>query len=432
MNCLDANWSSLDESLMDELVPSATIGTPRPRPWAVFSSGSFRKLWAATTLSLFGDFFSYIAMTWLVLPLIRSNLALGNVLVAQALPRPGLMAVGGALADRLSPRLTMLGSMGLRAIFVAPLAVLVLTGRVQMWEVYAIAVVFGIVDAFFMPARSSILPKVVADHELEPGNAVLNVTAQTSVILGPVLGGVIVAIFGIGWAFAGDAACFVLGFLIILWLPGAARAAAGAAHPDGGLGGQIVAGFRYAWADVGIRVTLIVIAVVDFAANGALGVGIPTLAHGRFTAGATGFGILFGAWGVGATAGALSAGFVPPPKRFGWLIVGLCVWLALGITAVGLVPSLVPAALLMGFSGISTGVVNTYAVSWLQRRTDPAIQGRVMSLVMLASMGLTPVSYAASGAIAEVNPTLLFLIAGGMILLCAAGTAASRTVRSLR
>ena len=417
---------------MEQQVASTTLIPARPRPWTVFQSGSFRKLWAATTLSLFGDFFSYIAMSWLVLQLTRSSLALGTVLVVQALPRAVLMVVGGALADRLSPRLTMLGSMALRALFVAPLAVLVLTGRVQMWEVYGIAVVFGIVDAFFMPARQSILPKVVADHELEPGNAVLNVTAQMSVILGPVLGGVVVAVFGIGWAFAGDAAFFVLGFLFVLWLPAASRAATGMAHPDGGLGGQIAAGFRYAWADVGIRVSLIVIAVVDFAANGALGVGIPTLAHGRFAAGATGFGILFGAWGVGATAGALGAGFVPPPKRFGWLIVGVCVWFGIGITGVGLVSSLVPAILLMGFAGIATGVVNTYALSWLQRRTDRAMQGRVMSLVMLASMGLTPLAYAASGAIANVNPTLLFVICGGMILLCGAGTAASRTVRSLR
>ena len=417
---------------MDELVPSPAVATPRPRPWTVFSSASFRKLWAATTLSLFGDFFSYIAMAWLVLQLTRSSLALGTVLVVQALPRAVLMVVGGALADRISPRLTMLGSMGLRAVFVAPLAVLVLTGRVQMWEVYGFAVVFGIVDAFFMPARTSILPKVVADHELEPGNAVLNVTAQASVILGPVLGGLIVAGFGIGWAFAGDAACFALGLLFVLWLPAAARTASGEAHPDGGMAGQIVAGFRYAWADIGIRVTLIVIAVVDFAANGALGVGIPTLAHGRFASGAEGLGILFGAWGVGATAGAVGAGLVAPPKRFGWLIVLLCAWLGVGIIGVGLVPSLLPAALLMGFSGVGTGVVNTYAVSWLQRRTDSAMQGRVMSLVMLASMGLTPVAYAGSGAIADVNPTLLFVIAGGMILLCAAGTAVSRPVRQLR
>jgi hypothetical protein len=418
---------------MEDLVTSTPVAaTPKPRPWTLFGSAPFRNLWVGTTLSLFGDFFSYVAMAWLVLQLTGSALALGSVLVAQALPRAVLMTVGGALADRLSPRLTMLGSMGVRASVVAPLAVLVLTGRVQMWEVYAIAVVFGVVDAFFMPARMSMLPKVVADHELEPGNAVLNVTAQLSVILGPVLGGLIVAGLGIGWAFAGDAACFVIGFLFILWLPGAGRAADGKAHPDGGLGGQIAAGFRYAWADTGIRVTLIAIAVIDFSANGALGVGLPTLAHAQSGAGAAGFGILLGAWGVGATVGALGAGFVPPPKQFGWMIVALCAWLGVGIGAVGLFPSLVPAALLMAFSGVGTGVVNTYGISWLQRRTDPAMQGRVMSIVMLASMGLTPVSYAVSGPIADFNPTLLFLIAGGMILLCAAGTASSRTVRSLR
>lgn len=418
--------------IVDEAIPSPVAPAPRPRPWTVLSSSPFRKLWIATTLSLFGDFFSYIALAWLVLQLTGSSLALGTVLVVQALPRAVLMVVGGALADRLSSRLTMLGSMGLRATFVAPLAVLVLTGRVQMWEVYGIAVVFGVVDAFFMPARNSILPRVVADRELEPGNAVLNVTAQASVILGPVLGGVIVAVLGIGWAFAGDAACFVIGFLFILWLPAAARVATGQAHPDGGLGGQIAAGFRYAWADVGIRVTLIVIAVVDFAANGALGVGLPTLAHGRFGTGAAGLGILFGAWGVGATAGALGSGLVPPPQRFGWLMVLLCLWLGVGTGVVGLLPSLGPAALAMGLCGIATGVVNTYGVSWLQRRTDPAMQGRVMSIVMLASMGLTPVAYAASGTIAEVNPTLLFLIAGGLMLLCAVGTASNRTVRALR
>jgi hypothetical protein len=418
--------------MMEEVVSTQAADTPRLRPWTVLSSGPFRKLWAATTLSLFGDFFSYIAMAWLVLQLTGSSLALGTVLVVQALPRAVLMVVGGALADRVSPRLTMLGSMGLRAVVVAPLAVLVLTGRVQMWQVYGIAAVFGIFDAFFLPARSSMLPKVVADHELEPGNAVLNVTMSVSIILGPVLGGLIVAGLGIGWAFAADAACFAIGFLFVAWMSAATRPVAGAAHPDGGIRGQIVAGLRYAWADVGIRVTLIVVAVIDFGANGALNVGLPTLAHGRFGAGATGFGILLGAWGVGATAGALGAGFVPPPKRFGWLIVLLCVWLGFGMVAVGVMPSLIPAAFLMAVSGFGTGVVNTYGVSWLQRRTDPAMQGRVMSLVMLASVGLTPVSYAASGAIAQVSPTLLFVIAGGMILLCAAGTASSRTVRSLR
>src|ERR1700682_1605628 len=204
--------------LYTALKPAEVTATRRPRPWTVFSSGSFRKLWIATTLSLFGDFFNTIAMAWLVLQLTGSSLALGTVLVVQAVPRALLMLVGGALADRLSSRLTMLASMGLRAVVVAALALLVLTGRVKMWEVYGISAVFGIVDAFFWPARTLISPKGVDDHELEPGNAVLNVTGQASVIVGPVLGGLIVAVFGTGWAFAGDAAFFAIGLLFVVWL----------------------------------------------------------------------------------------------------------------------------------------------------------------------------------------------------------------------
>ena len=415
---------------MEELVSPTNATVTRGRPWALFSSGPFRNLWVATTLSLFGTFFSYIATAWLVLQLTGSSLALGSVLVVEAIPRGVLMVVGGALSDRLSARTTMVVSMGMRAVFVAPLALLVLTHHAQLWEVYVIGFVFGMVDAIFMPARMSILPRIVRDTELESGNAVLNVTAQASVILGPVVGGVIVAAFGTGWAFAGDAACFVLGLAFVLALP-RATAAQSQARQKESIGGQITAGLRYAWGDVGIRVLLIVIAVVDFAANGALGVGLPTLAHGRFAAGAAGFGILLGAWGVGATLGALGAGFVPPPKRMGVLIIGLCAWLGVGIGAVGLLPSLLPAALVMGFSGVATGVVNTYGISWLQRRTDPAMQGRVMSIVMLASTGLTPLAYASSGLVANFNPTLLFLIAGGMMLACAVGAAASRQVRSL-
>src|SRR5712692_8741116 len=114
-----------------------------------------------------------------------------------------------------------------------------------------------------------------------------------------------------------------------------------------------------------------------------------------------------------------------PPAPTGW---GFCS----GRGGWGRPPSLLPAAVTLGFAGVGTGVINTWGISWLQRRTDPSMQGRVMSLVMLASMGLTPVGYAASGAIADINPTLLFLVAGGMIFLCGLGAAASRSVRSLR
>ena len=407
--------------------------TARPgRPWTVLRSGPLRNLWAATSLSLIGDFFSYVAIAWLVLQLTGSSLALGSVLIVQAIPRGVLMLVGGAISDRWSPRMTMLGSMGLRVALVAPLAVLVLTAHVQMWEVYGISFVFGVVDAFFMPARSSILPRLVADHQLEAGNAVLNVSGQVSIVVGPALAGLVVATAGTGWAFAADAACFAVGALFVLWLPTATKAKAGdATEPERGLGGQILAGFRYAWADVGIRATLIIIAAIDFGANGALSVGLPTLAHDRYGEGAAGFGILLGAWGVGATVGALASGMVRRPERMGWIMIGVCVWFGVTIGAVGVIPTLAPAAIVMAIAGVASGAVNTFGISWLQRRTDPGMQGRVMSLVMMASMGLVPVSYALSGAIADLNTTLLFVGSGALMLVTALAAASSRTVRSI-
>jgi MFS family permease len=412
-------------------VSTETAETVRPRPWTVFRSSAFRKLWAAQTFSLLGDFFSYVAMAWLVLQLTGSSLALGTVLLVQAVPRSLLMLVGGAMIDRLGARVSMLASMGLRVLLVAPLAILVITVSAQLWELYVVSAGLGVVGAFFLPASRSILPRLVADHELEPGNAVMNVTNQVSVIVGPTLAGLVVAAFGTGWAFAADAACFAAGLLFVLWLPAIAQAPDAKPGAERGLGKQIVAGFRYAWADTGIRSALFIIAAIDFGANGAFDVGLPTLAHGRFAAGAAGLGILLGSAGVGATAGALAAGMLKRPQRMGWLLIGVCTWLGVTVGAVGLVPTLAPAAVLMAIAGISAGVVNTFGISWLQRRTEPAMQGRVMSLVMLASVGMVPISYAVSGAIAQINPTALFLGAGALMLLAAAVSAASRTVRSI-
>jgi len=417
-----------------DAIESAAAPPPMPgrlvNRLAVLRSADFRKLWVANNLSLIGDFFSYVALAWLVLQLTGSSLALGGVLVAQAVPRSVLMLVGGAFVDRVSARVTMLGSMGLRIVVVGPLAVLVLSGHVQIWEVYIASFVFGVVDAFFLPARAAILPRLVADRDLEPANALLNISSQASIVLGPALAGLVIAGFGTGWAFAADAACFAVGLPLVLWLPGV-KPASDAASAARSMGGQILAGFRYAWSDLGIRAILLIIAAFDFAANGALGVGLPTLAHGRFGAGAVGLGVLLAAWGLGAVLGAAWAGMMPPPRRFGWMVVVGLAWIGLAVLATGLVPSLLPAVAILATAGVANGVINTYGISWLQRRTEASMQGRVMSLVMLASMGLVPIGYAVAGVLAQASSTLLFVLAGGLMVIAASSAAVSRTVRSL-
>src|SRR5260370_42142088 len=145
-------------------------------------------------------------MAWLVLSLPGSSLALGTVLLVQAVPLAILMLVGGAMADRLSPRVAMAGSMVLRFVCVAPLAFVVITGRAQLWEAFAVSALFGVFDAFFWPAASSMLPQIVKDSELEAGNAMITISRQVSLIVGPAVAGVVVAAFGTGWGVPGDAA----------------------------------------------------------------------------------------------------------------------------------------------------------------------------------------------------------------------------------
>jgi hypothetical protein len=382
---------------------AAVVPGARPRPWRILAGPGFRALWGAHLLTLFGEAFSFVAMPWLVLQLTGSGLALGTVLALEAVPRALLLLVGGALSDRFSPRLVMLGSAVVRAVLIGLLALLVLLGTVRLWEVYAVALLTGTVSAFFLPARFSILPRVAADHELEAGNALLNLNQQGSLFIAPALAGVLVAAAGPGTAFALDAGLFALATLLLAMLRvrPAAPAAPGTAEPAPApdLLREIRDGLRYAWADVGIRTVMVLVAAIDFAFAAALQV-------------------------------VVGAGLRRVPARFGPLVIGAVAWCGVGLVLVGLSPNLVVAMAVTAAMGVATGVLNTYGMTWMQRRTDGAMQGRVMALLMLASMGLAPLSLVLAGLVAG-QPAVLFGAAGAIVLVSAGGAALSRTVRSL-
>src|SRR5262249_3769990 len=146
-------------------------------------------------------------------------------------------------------------------------------------------------------------------------------------------------------------------------------------------------GILHVWNDVPLRTILLLIAVVNFLGLPGIQVGLPALAHERFALGAVALGTGYAAFGLGAIAGALGASAVPAPRLM-WLIVGSSVLFGLSLALVGLAPSLPLLLLALGVIGVVAGAFNPYLISWLQRRTDPGMQGRMMSLVMLASVGL--------------------------------------------
>jgi MFS family permease len=381
----------------------------------------FRLLFTGETISVLGDQFHFVALAWLALQLTGSGLALGTVLMTAAIPRAVFMLVGGAFSDRFSPRTLMLVSNLVRGVVVAIVAGLVLSGRAELWHLYVLAGIFGVVDAFFYPALNTLIPMIVPRDLLPPANAVVSGSTQVMGLVGPAVAGVVVAVLETGPAFVVDAASFGVAALAVFLVRGGRRAAppddAGGRAP--GVLSSIGEGIRTAWADPALRGTLVLITAFNLAVSGPLTVGIPWLAEERF-GGSAAFGFLFSAWGGGALVGALIGGSIRRIPRFGTVLLAISCVIGIALGLIGLAPSLPVALAIIGPMGVLVGVVNVQYLSWLQRRVADEVRGRVMSLSMLASVGLVPVSLAAAGAIVDLGAaTLMYALAGGIVLAAA-------------
>ena len=402
---------------------------------SVFKLRNFRLLWIGEAISVIGDQFYMIALPWLVLQLTGDALAMGTVLALAAVPRALFMLVGGALTDRLSPRLVMLVSNLMRMVLVFLLAGLVLSGAIEMWMIYVLALLFGLADAFFYPAQSAIVPRLVADDQLQPANAIMQGTWQLSLFAGPVVAGLLISVMagepseagggdlrGIGIALIIDALTF-LASAITLWFveDGETAVDKGTAAGDArneGLLTSIIDGLRVVWNDAALRAFFLLIAISNFLIVGPLSIGVPVLAATRLEGGATAYGVILSAYGGGSLLGTILAGVLPPPpaKRMG-IVLGV-IWsaLGLGIIALGLAPTTTAAAAIALLMGVAEGYVVILFITWLQRRTSEDMLGRMMSLLMFASIGLQPLSNMLTGALVQHNANMLFVTFGAMMI----------------
>ena len=162
----------------------------------VMGNRNFRLLWIGEGISLIGDQFYLIALPWLVMQMTGDALAVGGVLAAAGIPRAFFMLVGGALTDKFSSRMVMFYSNIMRMIVVLLLSFLAITNTINLWNLYALVLAFGIADAFFFPAQTSIVPHLIEKDQLQIGNAIIQGTAQISRFGGPVLAGIMIAILG--------------------------------------------------------------------------------------------------------------------------------------------------------------------------------------------------------------------------------------------
>jgi hypothetical protein len=394
----------------------------------VMASRNFRLLWAGQGTSLLGDQFYLIAMPWLVLKLTGDPLALGAVLALAGLPRAIFMLLGGAMTDRFSPRSVMLVSDLTRFVLITALALLALTGALQVWMLYAFSLAFGIAAGFFMPASNAIVPGLVGKNHLQAGNALTQGTSQLTQFLGPALAGGLIAwaargvhfagsqdMAGAALAFAFDGLTFLVSIATLWLLEAPAQTRSG--DPQKVLE-AIWAGLRYFWQDTFIRFVLTMMGLGGLVFAGTLMVGIPVLANTRLSGGAAAFGILMSAYAGGSLLGVVAAGALPRPSapRLMILLTGVNAlsglgWLALtGMRSTGL------AALVMLVIGVSGGFQMITFFTAVQRRVPGHLLGRLMSVVLLFNVGLSPISQAAAGMLIKWSLSGLFALAGVLFL----------------
>jgi Transmembrane secretion effector len=408
-----------------------TTSTPRPGLRAPARVPDFRKLWLGQALSLLGDGFSYIAFSWITLTLTHSTLTLGYVLALQAIPRALLTLVGGSFADRLSARRMMALSSWARAVLMLGIAAAGLSGALAVWMLCVAAALFGAVDAFFQPARVSVLPSVVEPDLLTAANALLGAGTRISAVLGPAVGGIVVAVSNASIGFLVDGVCFAVCGLAVSRIR-ASRPVAGSAPAADSLGSRIREGLTYALSDPRIRTILVVDVAVTFCYAGPFTVGFATLAKQHLHGGSATMGILNGALAGGAMLGTLGGGALRRKPGVGLLVAALAGWLAVGMAVLGLAAGTATAALTVLAMGFAIGFQGVFGISWVQRNIPGSILSRVIALDMVLGYAAAPVSLVLCGALAQRSTALMFGSIAAVLGVTALGVLSSKPVREMR
>lgn len=263
---------------------------------------NFRWLWFGQTFIFCAAQFWFVALTWLVLQKTGSGIALGTVLMAAAIPRGVLMLVGGAISVRLPPNTIAAIATVTNTILAGLLTVMLFTNKFNFQTVVMISALSGIAEAFLYPATLALLPRLIRKARLGQANAWMQGSEQLTNVIGPAAAGLAIGTLGLTAAFALNTVLFAIGTGCIYLVRTRSNSVALLVTPKT-FTSSIVEGLHYAWKHSGIRISLLLIAMINFALLGPIVVGVAELVTVRFSGDATTFGYLQSAYGVGALLG---------------------------------------------------------------------------------------------------------------------------------
>jgi MFS family permease len=318
----------------------------------------------------------------------------------------------------------MLLSDAIRFVLTALMTLVIFSGTIQMWMLYAFGLGFGLVAGFAIPAGNSIVPMLVEKQDLQAGNSVMMGVSQLVGFIGPTIAGILIGRFsnsplGIGLAFGIDAISFAVSAVCLWFMHGGKLQTAADSAEKENVWGSILTGIKYLWEDKPLRLMFLVITAMNFLFVGPLLVGIPVLADQRLPEGAVAFGLLMSAYSGGNLAGYLLAGSLPHPtgRAMSIFLIALLAAFGLVLGSFGFIRSTWVDFALMLILGVGNGYISITLFTWMQTRTPKAMLGRMMSMMMLSNTGLVPISQAISGAVSKWSLTMLFAGAGILVLL---------------
>ncbi|HEY4917009.1 MAG TPA: MFS transporter [Solirubrobacteraceae bacterium] len=353
--------------------------------FAALAIPNYRRYIAGQSISLIGTWMQMAAQSWLVLTLTGSATTLGVIVALQTLPVLLLGPYGGVIADRVDKRRLMVAlqiAMGVQALV---LGILTVTGAVRLWEIGALAALLGLNNAFENPARQSFMLEMVGAESLRNAVSLNSVLVNVARVIGPAVAGVLIATVGEGVCFLVNAASFVA---VVASLTTLDRGAIFPSTPSGREPGQLREGLRYVRSTPELGVPLLMMALAGCLAY-EFQVTLPVMARQGLHAGATGYGFMTAAMGVGAVVGGL---FVAAKGRTGLptLVVAAT---AFGVVLVfaGLAPSLPVELFALALAGGASISFMATGNSTLQLNAAPSMRGRVMSLWFVAFQGSTPI-----------------------------------------
>ncbi|MFH8578089.1 MFS transporter [Streptomyces zaomyceticus] len=381
----------------------------------------------AYTASTLGDSVYHLALSWAA---VRGGTPAeaGLVMAVSAVPRALLMLGGGVIADRFGPRRVVIVSDTVRCLVVLAVAALVLVAAPTLWVLAGIALVFGIVDALFLPAVGALPPRIAPHDQLARVQGMRGLAQRSGAVLGAPLGGLAVALGGPGVAFAVAGLLFALSLPLLLALR-LRPLTAEAEKRNGTAFGDLLDGLRYLRGHRVLGPLMIVIALSDLGFVGPLNVGLALLADQRGW-GASGIGWVLAGFGAGAAGASLLLSVKGRVPRAGAVLGWTMTLGAASIGALAFVPRL-PVAVAVALSiGLFAGLSGSLCGALVQTECDPAYLGRVSAVSSLMSLGLAPLSFPLTGAaigLWGVGP--VFTVSAGVCALAGVHGLAVRAVR---